>query len=199
MANVNAPFGFRPVRRLDGAPWNANQTVRKIAATNVHSIYQGDVVVNLNTGYIDLATPGTAAQLGIFVGCKYLSVSQQRTVWQPKYLGADANGDVEAYIIDDPLCVFQAQCKAGPLVLANVGRNVNFSTATAGSSLTGQSGQTIDDGTFNTTVTLPFTLIKIVGVEGMTSVALAVDPASAFNWGEVTFNNQAFRAGQTSL
>ena len=31
MANTVAPFGFRPIRRLDGEAWSENLTQRKIA------------------------------------------------------------------------------------------------------------------------------------------------------------------------
>jgi hypothetical protein len=30
MANPNAPFGFKPIRRLDGAAWSGNLTTRKL-------------------------------------------------------------------------------------------------------------------------------------------------------------------------
>lgn len=56
MANVNAPFGLRPVRKIDGSPWNG-QTIRcYIASSYATALFIGDpvlwtTVLALKNGY----------------------------------------------------------------------------------------------------------------------------------------------------
>ena len=100
MANTLAPFGFRQYfGGAGGAPTFA-QTARRIASSNTTPIYLGDPVmpvIGAATGYITQGAAGTTTLAGVFVGCKYLSVAQKRTVWSRYWPGSDANGDVTAF------------------------------------------------------------------------------------------------------
>ena len=101
MANTNAPFGFQQYFGGSGGVPTFNQTTRRIAS-NAGAIYNGDPVmpvIGTATGYIVQGSPGTTVLAGIFSGCKYLSVSQKRTVWSNYWPGSDANGDVEATLV----------------------------------------------------------------------------------------------------
>ncbi len=203
MANTNAPFGFTPIRRVDGAAWSVNLSQRMIKATNTNKFFQGDVVSNLtggSRGYIDVTAPGTQAIAGIFYGCYYLSNAFGRRVFTNQFPGGDTSQDIQALIIDDPLVVFRVQCKTGPMAFATIGQNANFSQATAGNAASGLSGNTLDDGTLATTSNLPFTVVNVPNSNTMAgvTVGLGVDPTTAFNIVEVTFNNEVFRVGQTA-
>jgi hypothetical protein len=76
MANIDSAFGFRPIRRLDGAAWTGNHTTRKMANT-AGALNRGDVVKDLGDGYVAVTTAALAshATLGVFVGCHYLAAS----------------------------------------------------------------------------------------------------------------------------
>jgi len=68
---------------------------------------------------------------GVFAGCKYLSTAQKRTVWSNYWPGSDANGDVVAYVINDPNAQFIVQTAnsnttASAVGLASVGQNISF-------------------------------------------------------------------------
>lgn len=197
MANTLAPFGFQPEGIVGSSTPNFRLSRRLIASTNATAIYTGDAVVPVTssvTGYITQATAGTVALAGIFMGCKYLSVSQGRTVWNRYWPGSDAASDVEAYVIDNPDAVFMVQSsQATPIGMANLNQNVQLSVGT-GSTLTGQSGMGIT--TPATTATLPFTIVGFVqdppGSNG-------TDITTAYNYVLVTFNNEIFRAGLTSV
>ena len=205
MANVLAPFGFTPVRRLDGAAWTGNQSRYLIAAANTGKFYQGDVVTLLTTGYIDLVTPGsTVAAAGIFIGCNYLSSSQNRRVWSNQFPGGDTTTDVTAYIIDDPSCVFLAQswtATTNKLTLDLLGANISFNThannsaVPAGNTLNGISGMVIDADTTSPTTTYTF---RLVGIPGLTIGSLGAaengyDTNTIYNVGLVGWNLQQFR------
>jgi len=188
MANNNAPTGFTPLRRRDGAAWTANQTPRLIAYDNTTAIFKGDVVGELGTGYIDKIVPGTGIILGVFIGCKYISSSTGYTQFSPYWpgTGSVANGIVQAFVIDDPDVVFGVQATSGPITLASVGASTNF-TAGTGNTLTGLSTASLDNVGTPTTTTLPF---RIIGL--MNGLGNGSDAASAYNRVEVVMNNQAY-------
>jgi hypothetical protein len=199
MANVLAPFGFQPIRRLDGASWTANMTVRKIASNNSTAIFKGDVVKSLNTGYIAQAAANDTQIAGVFVGCQYLSTSQSRTVWSPYWPGSDTTQDVTAYIIDDPLCVFLAQSGGGsgsPVGLSAIGDNIKITTATAGNTANGISGMALDDANIATTSTYPFRIIDIPGVQvaNLGASVNGYDTTTKYNFVIVAFNSQDFKS-----
>lgn len=193
MANVLAPFGFRWARQLTGTAPNCAMTMRRIALGNATPIYHNDPITSLSTGYIQQSVAGTTTIGGIFVGCKYISVSQGRTVWMPYWPGSDAQSDPEAYIIDDPNAVFMVQANAGPVTIADVGSNANFALG-AGNTASGLSGASLNVSTIGTTATLPF---RIVGFEGdgiFPAVGPGSDATTAYNNVFVTFNNQDFKS-----
>ena len=188
MANTNAPFGFRQYQGTGSAP-----TYEQIAVQvqyNAGAIYFGDPVVALTDGTYAQASSNSAANGigGIFVGCKYLSVSQKRTVWSNYWPGSDvASGNyVEAYIVNDPNAKFVVQSDSTGITLAGVNANIGFAIGT-GNTSNGISGAYVDSTTINTTNTLPFRIISLV-----------VDPpgsngtqSGAYNYVIVAFNNVA--------
>jgi hypothetical protein len=188
MPNTNAPFGFRQYSGTGSAP-TYEQNVRKIASNNTTAIFFGDAVIPLNTGYIAQATASTVQLAGIFAGCKYLSTSQKRTVWSNYWPGADATGDVEAYVIDDPNAKFLVQAGGTAVTLADIGNNIQINASTAGNTATGISSMFVES--VNTTVTLPF---KVVGLVQEPPGANGTDATSAYNQIIVQFNNTAARA-----
>lgn len=197
MANTFAPFGFAVAGRMDGAAWSANQTRYPILATQTNVMYTGDPVTLEGDGYIDIFTPGTVAFLGIFNGCTYISSSQGKMVFSPRFPGADVvtGTEVWAFIIDDPAAQFYVQTgwSAGTPAAATqamVGANAQFAYGT-GSTYTGQSGAYLDlNTTPTTTSTLPFRITELVtqppGANG-------TDTATAYNWVKVMFNNEFYR------
>jgi hypothetical protein len=195
MANTNAPFGFKQVKGTGSAP-TYEQNVRKIASNNSTAIFFGDAVIPLSTGYIAQATASTVRMEGIFVGCKYTSTSQKRTVWSNYWPGSDATGDVEAYVVDDPNAQFLVQAGGTAIGFANIGEYIQLNVGT-GSTATGISGMYVESP--NTTVTLPF---RVVGLVESPPGANGTDIASAYNQIIVAFNNASTRtngAGPTGI
>jgi hypothetical protein len=196
MANLSAPFGFDPEGTVGGSTPNFKLSKRLIASTNTTAIFKGDAVVPVTgsvTGYITQATASTVALAGIFYGCKYLSVSQGRTVWTPYWPGSDANGDVTAYVLDDPQMVFTVQAGATAVGLAALNLNIQLAVGT-GNTTTGLSGMFVQNPA--NTATLPFTVVGFIqdppGANG-------TDITTGYNYVLVTFNNEIFRAGLTSV
>lgn len=199
MANTNTPFGFKQVKGTGSLP-TFEQNPRAIASNNSTAIFFGDAVIPLTTGYIGQATTnGTVRIEGIFAGCKYTSVSQKRTVWSNYWPGSDANGDVEAYVIDDPNAQFQVQAGPTAVTFANIGEYINLNIGTGGNTATGISSMYVDITTPTTSVTAPF-IIK--GLITNPPGANGTDATSAYNIVVVGFNNASTRtngAGPTGI
>lgn len=185
MANTLAPFGLRQFKGTGSAP-TYEQVTALIASTNSTAIFQGDPVapvIGSTTGYIQQYSPGTTPLAGVFTGCKYLSVAQKRTVWGNYWPGSDANGDVEAYIINDPNAQFLVQTSTGSAVgLANVGKLCQVTLGT-GNTATGISAAYVS--AIGTTATYPFRITSLYYGPDFNGT----DATSQYNYVVVAFNN----------
>jgi len=184
MANTNAPFGFRQLSGTGSAP--TYEQVVGFCAYNTAAMYFGDPIFQNANGSVFPDTPGTGILAGVFAGCKYLSVSQKRTVWSNFWGAADvASGNtVEVYFVNDPNAKFLVQTGSTGATTAAIGANVQFSYGTP-NTMSGISGAFVDITSAATTATLPFKV-----------VSLDVDPpgsngseAGAYNYVIVAFNN----------
>lgn len=194
MANTNAPFGFRQYSGTGSAPTYEQVAVQ--IAYNATNIFNGDPVEPDANGFVVQGDGTTAAAgiAGIFVGCKYLSVSQKRTVWSNYWPGSDVASTqvVEGYIINDPNAKFLVQAVSsisGGITQAGVGATAGY-TIGSGNTATGISAATLSD-IGPTTATLPFRIVSLVtqppGANG-TELATSNYVIVAFN--NVTTKNQ---------
>ena len=194
MANTNAPFGFRQYSGTGSAP--TYEQVPVVIGYNTTNIFYGDPVEPVNDGTVAQGDGTTAAAgiAGIFVGCKYLSTSQKRTVWSNYYPGGTdpASGTIEGYIINDPNAKFIVQAVSsisGGITQADVNATAGY-TIGSGNTATGISAATLSD-VGPTTATLPFRIVSLVttppGAPG-TELATSNYVVVAFN--NVTTKNQ---------
>ena len=234
MPNINAPFGFAQVSGTGASPTfeQVALAINPATATNAQ-IFFGDPVAQLATGFIcQLGTQGTTGAptagagnlVGIFVGTKYLSVSQKRVTWANYYPGA---GDVNtafgivAYVINDPLAQYQVQnanalstatlpvtqpsvgMNVGVAYLAGSGGNTNTLGNNNGNTATGISTAYVDQNTIGSSNTLPFRIVAIANasVEGpnLWGSVNGYDPTGPFNRLIVRLNNVAEKQGTTGI
>lgn len=195
MANTQAAFGFSPWGTASGPvnfASNSNPPYR-IAAGYTTAIFYGDLVrMNASlTGFVEQWAAGsgdaTHIPVGIFVGCKYFSTSQKKTVWNNYWPGSDATGDVEAFVVDDPNALFKVQANAGPITQTAIGQTADVVVGT-GSTTTGISAMALDTPT--TTNTFPF---KVVNVITSPPGANGTDLTTAYNYVIVTPNYQMYK------
>ena len=188
MANTFAPFGFSQLSGTGSAP--TYEQVVGFCAYNTAAMYFGDPVFQNANGTIYPTTPGAGILAGVFVGCKYLSVSQKRTVWSNFWGAADvaAANTVEVYYVNDPNAKFLAQVGGSSstgLATSDIGANVQFAYGTP-NTMSGLSGAYIDiTVTPTTTATLPF---KVVGLDTAPPGSNGTE-AGAYNYAIVAFNN----------
>jgi hypothetical protein len=190
MANTNAPFGFAQYSGNGSAPTYEQVPVQ--IAYNASAIYYGDPVEPDTNGQVVQGDGTTAAAgiAGIFVGCKYLSVSQKRTVWSNYWPGSDvASGNtVEGYIVNDPNARFVAQTDSTGATQAAVNQTVSYAIG-SGNTANGLSGAYVDISTLGTATTLAF---RIVGLVTQPPGGPGTE-AGAYNRVIVAFNNVTTR------
>lgn len=160
MATTAAPYGLRPVKRVDGMPYAGAFSTFLIDPAGVNTnIYNGSVVYTNANGYINIVT-GTGADattndwptgstsatgaLGVFVGCSFVNAQGQLIFSQ--YYPAGTTGVVQAFVVDDPMVLFAAQLD-GTATQAAVGANTFFAAAqstSTGNTRTGNSTSALD-------------------------------------------------------
>ena len=135
MANVDAAFGFVPIRHMSG---NAPRTNRyTIASGFAENIFKGDLVIIINTGVITAHSPAEVNNIGVFDGCSY-TAADGSYVYSEYWPTGTVATDIIAYVYDCPYTVYKIQ-SAGTPAQANIGNCADV-VAGAGSTITGQSG-----------------------------------------------------------
>lgn len=164
MANSNAPFGFMPFMAGPGPVSQfAIDSTRKVLSTYATKIHRGSPVVTLNTGYINVATPGTTQIAGIFWGVEYYSTAAKKWIFSPYWpAGTPTTIDARVQLLTDPNMLFIVQSTGASVAIAfaDIGANAQFTLGT-GSDVTGQSASTLNDAGITTTNTLPFRIIDL--------------------------------------
>jgi hypothetical protein len=194
MANTQAPFGFRPIRRQDGAAWTGNFTQLK-AQNNASAMNRGDVVKSLADGTIAIAAPADGHVVrGVYVGCHYLLAALGYNVWTNYWPGSGAIGLVDVFVIDDPFVVFEAQANAGPITAADVGANADI---VVNASTTGFSKMALGAPTTTASAAFPF---KILGLgNGGISISDGYDATTPFNIVEVSWNEMFMKTAAVGI
>lgn len=146
MANANVPFGLKPIRNLNSAPYSSGVNLYFVPATDNVAIFPGDAVKSAGSADPLTGCP-TVAQVavgdtirGVVVGV--IPDTAQSTTYRvastARYL----------LVCDDPYAEFEIQEDAvgGALALADVGLNADLIVG-AGNTFTGNSGMQLDTST----------------------------------------------------
>jgi hypothetical protein len=156
MANKDAAFGMKPVRMIGGAPYSGGSSRYRIAANYGTSIFQGDMVAQVTGGTVEVhADGGTVPVVGVFNGCQYTDPTSGEQVFSNYYPASTNASDIIAFVIDDPMVVFEIQADSA-YPIADLFGNHDIVYTTAGSTLTGISGAELKvaDGGTGTTLSL---------------------------------------------
>lgn len=211
MANVSRVNGFKPVRHLNGAPYNGQCNIYECPAGETIPVFVGDLVVLSNSAatsfYPAVEAPvAAAATSGDYVG---VVVGVLNAKWDPvegKMSTGSISLDTPQYrpastkqfvlVADSPDLVFEAQAD-DTVALASIGLNVGVvegnGSASLGSTTTGSSGMQVDASSVATTSTLP---LQIVGAPNRVDNEMA----AAYNRVLVRINTHAYGGdGQTAV
>lgn len=196
MANVNSPFGFKPVKRADGSAFSGQVETLPLASGYATAIAFGDPVALLNDGTIGIGVAGSAI-LGIFAGVEYTDTLGNRVI-RPNWVASTATlGSVnaKAKVITDNMVVYEVQetdaagAAGTALALTDVGQNINFRIGTPTSQ--GYSTSSINNASENTTDTLNCKIIALSDAPGNVVGSYA-------KW-YVLINNHSYKAGVTGV
>lgn len=157
MANVDSPFGLRPVRYKSGAPYNGAANPYYIAAGYGTALFIGDPVIKVAAGSntaavsapgagsfnigtlpnIEKATAGDGNRItGVIVGfaANPANLDQKHN---------PASTERIAFVADDPSLLFEIQAD-GAVTAAEMGLNAVLIYTHSGSTTTGLSGVELD-------------------------------------------------------
>ena len=148
MANTSQPKGFVPAGHRSGG--TIRSMTFNIAYNYATKIYTGDAVV-LTSGKVAVATAASTTILGVFAGCQYKDDTGAVVFsrYWPGVALTDTGAVVTAFVYVDKGILFEVQTESSvPYVDAtHVGTACDLYAGTAGSTITGQSGQEITAGT----------------------------------------------------
>ena len=164
---VSAPYGFKPINRVDGMAYAG--AIQQLPITSGQALYNGDTVKVVAGGTISASGATTSGTIvGVFVGCQYVNSSGQTV--QAQYCPASGVTNPIAYVVVDPMAAYKVALTtsgdATTITPANatiVGCNV-ATVAGTGSATTGDSGSSVllpANGAGDAT-TLPFRVIAVV-------------------------------------
>jgi len=165
----NAPYGLKPACSITGGAWTEKTNVYYIAAsdngatTYATNIFTGDPVIwskvkdiggdagrasgtiaryGFNTDYN--AGTNTVSALGVFWGCEYTLATGElvKSSYWPGGVAVQAGSQIKAYIIDDPMVVYDIQVSTwtnikddARFTYAMVGQNFGFGLGGGGNLL----------------------------------------------------------------
>ena len=165
---VSAPYGLKPVNRIDGMPYAGAFRQIPVAAAFATAIFFGDTVQIDSTGYLIASTSTNAGTIvGVCVGGQYVNSSGQTV--QGQYLPASISTSTNlayAYVIDDPMALFKVAVVSSGTTMSSAGRTVVGTNVAlvlnAGSTTTGDSAFAVTLTGAGTTATIPIRVIDVV-------------------------------------
>ena len=167
---VDAPYGLKPVNLIGGQVFAGATRLMQIASGYATNSFYGDLVERVADGTIEKDTgTATATPVGVFLGVSFTNASTGQIQQQQYYPASQqiATGTkIFAVVADDPDTLFQVVSCSGTTVVAGmgisaIGNNIAL-IQNAGSTTTGNSKVAIDEGTQDTTNTLPIRIIDVV-------------------------------------
>lgn len=175
MANANSPFGLKPVRHLNGSPYNGAGQLVYVPSSDGTALFIGDPVKLAGSSDATYGVPTVtqAGPLDIIYGV-VLGVD-------PVLGGITPNLNIAyrpaltaqyLYVCNDPTVIYAIQ-SSGTVAAADIGKNASCVVG-AGSTVTNLSGFKLDETTVNITNTLQFHIIDVYPLVGQTIGAYSV-------------------------
>ena len=167
---ISAPYGLKPVNLIGGQVFAGSTRLMEIASGYATNIFYGDLVKRVSDGTVEKDTgTTTATPCGVFLGVQFTNASTgqvQQQQFYPASTAIKSGTQIFAVVADDPDTLFQVvSCSSGTTVAAigksAIGNNIAL-IQNAGSTITGNSAVAIDEGTQDTTSSLPIRIIDVV-------------------------------------
>lgn len=165
---VSAPYGLKPINRIDGLPYAGAFRQIPVAAGFGTAIFNGDTVQINSDGYlIKSTTTDSGTIVGVCVGGQYVNSGGQTV--QGQFIPASISTSTNlayAYVIDDPMALFKVAVVSSGTTMSSAGRTVVGSNLAlvlnAGNTTTGDSAFAVTLTGAGTTATIPVRVIDVV-------------------------------------
>ena len=155
MSTTSQPFGLRPAYSPSGV---VRPTAYAIATGYASNILQNQPVKIGTDGNIQAAAIGDRF-VGTFQGVEFTDSDGRRRV-SNKWTASTAATDIVAYVTLDPSIVYEIQAN-GSIAVTDIGKQADFTTITAGSTVTGLSALMLDTATLTDTGNASLRIIDI--------------------------------------
>lgn len=150
MANLDIPAGLKPVKHLNGSPWNGQANVYYVPATDSVAIFKGDAVKSAGaadaTGKYPTVAQAAAGDAirGVVIGFGEMPQIMINPT-NPDRTHRPASTAMYVMVIDDPTVIFEIQedSVGAALTAANVGQSADLVVG-SGVAITGKSGMELD-------------------------------------------------------
>lgn len=150
MANLDTPFGLKPVKHLLGMPWNGKVNTYYVPSTDGTAIFKGDAVKSAGsadaTGKFPSVAQAAAGDLirGVVVGFG----DNPYVMTHPDTPNRDyrpVSTAMYVFVVDDPFVIFEVQedSVGNNLAATEVGLSANVVVG-SGSTATGKSAMELD-------------------------------------------------------
>lgn len=154
MANIDAPFGLRPIMRDGAAGYSGGLRKYIIAAADGTDLFVGDPVIISGTSILDLVDDKyypivTRATAGNGNYCTGAIVAFDPITDESLTYKTDAVTQRSVWVADDPNQLFEIQAD-GSLAITDVGNTADIIFTHAGSTSTGLSGAELDTADIGT-------------------------------------------------
>jgi hypothetical protein len=155
MSTTSQPFGLRPAFSPSGA---LRPTAYSIASGYSANILQSQPVKIGTDGNIEAAAIGDRF-IGTFQGVEFTDTDGRRRV-SNKWTASLAATEIVAYVTLDPTIVYEIQAN-GPIAVTDIGSQADYTTITAGSTVTGLSALMLNTATLTNTGNAA---LRIIGI-----------------------------------
>ncbi len=131
MSSIAAPFGLRPIGRLDNGSLEVFRQYPIASAYNTN-IAAGDIVQLVDGGTSTTIEKQSATgddttaidMVGIFMGCSYTDPNSGQIVFSQLWPANTVASDAMAFVVDDPNVLFAIQADGAPANPADIyGKN----------------------------------------------------------------------------
>lgn len=168
MSSTSAPFGLKPGFHPSGI---IRPTILSILSTSATGILSNQPVKiipsSTGEGTVTAAAIGDR-YIGTFQGVSWTDTDGVRRN-SPQWTASTSGTDIQAYVTMDPTIVYDIQANA-TLAVDSIGKQYDFTTITAGSTVTGLSALMLDVASAATNASM-----QIVGLT----------PGPDNNWGDL--------------
>lgn len=170
MSSTAAPFGLRPIGRLDNGSIEVFRQYPIASAYNTN-IAMGDVVQLVDGGTATTIQKQTATgdtstdidMVGVFMGCKYTDPNTGQLTFSQLWPANTVASDAMAYVVDDPQVLFAIQADGAPANTGDIyGKNTALVQNAVSTSLKA-SRVALDISELGTDANLPIRVIDYLG------------------------------------